>query len=248
MHKKGIKKVKVKMMTDLDAGWLAGIIDGEGCISLYKRPRRNNRFEWKISLTIANTNLDMCKRIEQLMDGSFHIKPEDRERNHKKVYVFQANMIGIKSILPQLNLIAKREQQKLILEALKLADNIQYEIEGDSIIRSKEHDAKMEEIYQRMKILNKRGVIEEETPKERVKRGNRITIAKHTKYIQKEIKKILNNNALGCNKKIEMIKRLKQVNPEVFISVVRDGEIWSRWSNLAGGYIQYNNIIFSKRR
>jgi hypothetical protein len=107
MNKKRLKKVKSKTLTDEEIGWLGGIIDGEGCISLYKRPRKNNRFEWKISIVIANTNLDMCKRVSKLIDGSFYIKPEDRNRNHKKVYIFQANLKGIRLVLPQLNLIAK---------------------------------------------------------------------------------------------------------------------------------------------
>jgi hypothetical protein len=248
MNRKRIVKVKSKTITDAERGWLEGVIDGEGCICLHKHFGKNNRFQWIISLAVANTNLNLCKRLNKSIDGSIHMTPENRELNHKKKYTFQANRKSIKWILPQLSLTVKEKQRMLILQALKLSDNIKYVKEGYNLVRPKEHDMKMEEICQKMKILNKRGVIEEETPKERVKRENRITIAKHTKYMQKEIKKILNNNSLGCNKKIEMMKRLKQINPEVFISVVRDREIWSRWSNLAGGYIQYNNIRFSKRR
>ena len=241
-----MKLKRPRILTDAERGWLEGVIDGEGCICLHKHFVKNNRFQWIVSLAIANTNLDLCKRVNKSIDGSIFTTPENKEMNQKEKYTFQANRKSIKLILPQLKLTVKEKQRRLILQALKLSDNITYVKEGHNLVRPKEHDGKMEEIYQKMKILNKRGVIEKESKSEKVKGENRIVTAKHTKYIQRRFEKILNDNSLNCNRKIEMLKKLKVVNPDVFMKVTFDKEINPKWRNLTGGYLEFNNITLFK--
>jgi Fe2+ or Zn2+ uptake regulation protein len=245
--KKIVKLKQPRILTDAERGWLEGVIDGEGCICLHKHFVKNNRFQWIISLAIANTNLDLCKRVNKSIDGSIFVTPENKEMNQKEKYTFNANRKSIKLILPQLKLTVKEKQRRLILQALVLSDNITYIKEGHNLVRPKEHDEKMEEIYQKMKILNKRGVIEKESTKEKIKRESRIVTAKHTRYIRKRFKKILNDNSLNCDRKIEMIKKIKIVNPNAFINVIRDKELHSKWIVLANGYMDKNKVKFNKK-
>jgi len=247
--RKSIKYKTTKEMefTERERGWLEGIIDGEGHISIHKHFVKNNRFQWIFRLCISNTNLDLCKKIGNMVNGRISITPENKEMNHKTSYVFYVYRNNMKNVLSQLKLVAKEKQRKLILEALILSDNIKYVKDGYNLTRPKEHDEKMENIWKEIKKLNRRGVKEIEIVSEsKIKPRNKKMDAEHAKYIRKRLKKILNGYSHN-DKKIKRIKNLKKVNPDIFMKIIFDRKIYPKWNTLANGYMDKNEIKFNKK-
>lgn len=54
-------------MTEIEKAWLAGFIDGEGCISLAKINLKQEYGAWIPTLYITNTNLPVLKYIQKLI-------------------------------------------------------------------------------------------------------------------------------------------------------------------------------------
>ena len=97
------------------AGYLAGLIDGEGSFSLY--PTRN-KASLNVSLTISNTDLrllDWCKNVTGV--GS-NIVQKQREGNRRMQYLWAVNARNdLRVLLPQVipYLLGKAEQAKVVL-------------------------------------------------------------------------------------------------------------------------------------
>lgn len=54
-------------MTELDLAWLAGIIDGEGCIRIRKK---SNKLHWFITILINSSDLYMIPHVNDLIPGT----------------------------------------------------------------------------------------------------------------------------------------------------------------------------------
>jgi len=50
-----------------DLGWLGGIIDGEGCVTLGRQKRRHNRFQYEPKVDIANTDVRIINKAREIM-------------------------------------------------------------------------------------------------------------------------------------------------------------------------------------
>lgn len=70
--------------TTEDLIWLAGFIDGEGCVSWIKsKGRPSRRFE----IRIANTNLSVMEWIHQCFGGYlYEFNPNNKKAHHKQCY------------------------------------------------------------------------------------------------------------------------------------------------------------------
>lgn len=104
--------------------YLAGIIDGEGCIRIAKRVKRSEE-KWgyyELSLVVTNTDARLIKWIESTFGGS--VTPLARRKSHHKdLYEWVVSSRAAGSILSAVEkfMIVKKEQAQL---ALRFRENI----------------------------------------------------------------------------------------------------------------------------
>ena len=142
-----------------DLGWLAGIVDGEGTLTLCKRynPEMRRGFQWTIAAHISNTSLDLLGKASKLLANRPHAytKKKPTPKNWKDCYILVLNPNIAREILPLLipHLTAKKRQAELLVEALKLMrENVWWQVGGTA-----QNDKRLEEIYLEIRRLNKRG-------------------------------------------------------------------------------------------
>lgn len=105
-----------------DIGWLCGIIDGEGTITLRFHRNKNRPPLIVPSITVVNTDEKIINKIVEILKAHeipFWVTSVDATTKWKKRYV--VSIIGIKrtlKLLPILveNLVGKREQAEIMLE------------------------------------------------------------------------------------------------------------------------------------
>ena len=138
-------------MNERDLGWLEGIIDGEGYLGMWKAksPFAKRGFTYMCQLTIANTNKDAIEKSKRLLDGgSIGFSRKDDPR-WKDTWHLVAHADVLRRVLPELRLTVKDAQRRLVLEALSLI--------SAHTNRHTPNDSRLEEIYNELRILNKRG-------------------------------------------------------------------------------------------
>lgn len=132
-------------LSDIDKAYLAGFIDGEGCICFLKQTRKN-RERYTPCITIVNTN----KEIIEWINGKipyFNLHVSTRPKNHKDMYIIETRkQMPIKYILQMMipYLKVKKEQAELMLEY------INNRLSGVYVSRNRK-------IYHQLKELNRRG-------------------------------------------------------------------------------------------
>lgn len=112
-----------RVLAPEQAGYMAGLIDGEGSLTIGRAKRLEHRsgFTYFAVLTVANTCLDGLYRVVE-MCGNGKIQVQDKRSNilHRPVYrvLFGANQI--RHLLPQIQpyLLIKRRQAEVLLEFL----------------------------------------------------------------------------------------------------------------------------------
>ena len=142
----------VPLPSDLD--WLAAAIDFEGSLQFGKNKRKDGtaQFAWRPSFQLANTNKDLVDKTKRICGGgSIYFKIT--KDNRKNYYLFCLSHNGLRYILPFVwyRLISKRKQAELLIEALGLLT------ERRKMGNLNRDDKKLEEIYCKMKELNRRG-------------------------------------------------------------------------------------------
>lgn len=107
------------MLQETDKAWLAGIIDGEGCISLFKRSTY-----FVPSVKVANTNeklINKCKEILSAANVEYCIRYSDRgERKNAKpawelVMESRPRVVAVLELIYPY-LVSKKEQANLVLD------------------------------------------------------------------------------------------------------------------------------------
>lgn len=104
-------------MTKVEAAWLAGFIDGEGCLSAH---------EWQGNyilsyMYIFNTNVSVIKYIAQLTGGHISVtnKATSKHKEGLKVGLYGKSMLPVLTqIYPFLRI--KQRQAQLIVKLLKI--------------------------------------------------------------------------------------------------------------------------------
>ncbi len=135
----------VKVLTETEKAYLAGFLDGEGCIGIYKR----NRYkvpQYILEVTIVNTNKEVIDWIQKRVKGNIRVR---RHSEWKTRWIWSINTRDpihrfLNDILPFL--IVKKKNASIAL-LLKKSQNP---------ISKEERDLK-EKLCQQMKVLNKRG-------------------------------------------------------------------------------------------
>lgn len=112
---------EIPNLTETELAYIAGIIDGEGTISLSRNKALHSLtgYRFQPRLTIANSNLELIHWLrERLSLGKPCVITSHSWRANKPVYVcsmMSFRVIGLlKQILPYL--IVKKEQAKLVMK------------------------------------------------------------------------------------------------------------------------------------
>jgi hypothetical protein len=127
-----------------DRGWLAGIIDGEGCLIL---KRYGNNF--RTCVTVTNTKFEVIEQAQRLTNLGHFWSPQKIQENCKPVFVWELEGSQVKQVLGQIILVIKEEQRKLLLEAQDLIE--QHTADYTPYIE------RLERIRQKIHQLNRKG-------------------------------------------------------------------------------------------
>lgn len=113
-------------MTDLQKGWLAGIIDGEGCITIYKGSTKGH-LAVRTDIRVESTDLPMIELCASLMGEAVgrHLtigKPLMRPSSTRPAWRVQIHRKG--ELLQFLEFIAsalvtKRREAELVIQYLR---------------------------------------------------------------------------------------------------------------------------------
>ena len=106
-------------LSEAEKGWIAGIIDGEGCIGLYKgfKDRDRRRWQWMAVIQIGNTNKPLLLHTKQLCHAGALCS------NGKSGYILRISSAkAVANILTEVSpyLVAKEDQGNLLLEGAKI--------------------------------------------------------------------------------------------------------------------------------
>jgi hypothetical protein len=148
-----------------DLAYIAGFIDGEGCLHISKRkPGRNRKtMSYAIKILISNTKISILKWIQSLFEGSLHKLPH-RELNRANAYQLQFNVKDsyklLSLIYPYLKL--KKTQADILLKFLELRKSFPkkgaIDEKGGSLPSCNKYLELQEQYYQDIKTLNMRGI------------------------------------------------------------------------------------------
>src|SRR5260221_9513173 len=117
-------------LTDGELGWIAGIIDGEGCIDVGKRtpPTYKGRTQWRCILRVVNTDPRIIFRLEELCGGAVQ-KPRLLRPGTRPAYEWtlgaQPAALLLTELLPFL--VGKRDQAEI---AIRFAATLIYSRRG----------------------------------------------------------------------------------------------------------------------
>ncbi len=142
-------------MTEREWAYTAGIIDGEGCISIGRRTKNRRYPIWSLSVLVANTDLRLLTWLRERLGGNLVTKKAPLpEQNWKQQYQLQWTGDVARSILVAIeqDVVVKRAQLLLGLEfyAATLARISRHRYAPEE----REH---LERLYNAMRHLNTRG-------------------------------------------------------------------------------------------
>jgi len=142
--------------TELELAWAAGILDGEGCISISSRKAdREHQQQHQFTVTVSCCDWRIPRKLLELFGGrinTFHNarkKPQWREAMRWNVYQRQA-AATLEAVMPYL--ISKREQAEVALEFIgtiaPYGKGRPYRLDSSVVTRR-------EEMAQRLRVLKR---------------------------------------------------------------------------------------------
>lgn len=148
------KEEVVYNFTEFEKGQLSMAIDTDGSLGFYKYKSKNNKsgFTWRPCFQFTNTKRKIVEYIKSLI-GSGTISIVHREAPAKDAFHYCINHSRhLLPFLKELKLIIKERQRLLLIEACEL---FQKHRAGHT-----PHNEHLLHICEKMKVLNKRGVVE----------------------------------------------------------------------------------------
>lgn len=111
---------------DLDYAWAAGILEGEGCFSIFNRTAKcgtKQRDTKNCSIQLEMTDKDTVERVYNIFKvGSIkgpNIRKRDEGRNRKPTYIWSVqNISGMKLVLEQIQPFMGYRRSEKIFELL----------------------------------------------------------------------------------------------------------------------------------
>ena len=143
--------------TVAELAYFAGIIDGEGCLSLTVGKRRANGLSLTraTQLYVGNTDPRVIQWIQSRFGGSVALRPSPHPERHKPLWRWLCSGANIEPVLRAVlpYLIIKREQATLILAYRKTMAMV-----GSNAQTTNETQQTQDEMIAQLRVLNKRGV------------------------------------------------------------------------------------------
>ena len=147
----------MKEMTDIDKGWLAGIIDGEGCLYIHKSKAPKTAIhthKYHPEMQVVGTDPHIIQRCLDITGlGRVHI----RVRGHNTPqYAWQTGGNMLRELLPVIKpYMCKEDQADVILEALSMLKHRGRKPTGyGSNPRPQWVSERLEELYQLLKDMH----------------------------------------------------------------------------------------------
>jgi len=142
--------------------YLAGLFDGEGCITIGKHQLRGYRKkpEFSLTLSISNTHKEVLEWVKENFKGQVYKKSltlsKKEKLRRKQVYWWRASNPDIREILMKIvpYVKIKKEQVKVALEFIKTKKPFPY---GIKYKLSDNERKKREKLWKIMRQLNHRG-------------------------------------------------------------------------------------------
>lgn len=104
-----------------DLSYIAGIIDGEGCITILKRKRLNEKIFYILSLSIGNTEIKLLKWILKNVGGHICKRPTQYKKYYRRYWIWTMYANNVASLLNKVMpyLIIKSKQAKIAISFQK---------------------------------------------------------------------------------------------------------------------------------
>lgn len=139
--------------------WLAGFIDGEGSIGIYReRDKRKgeNYFHLRASLSIANTNKPALEKAKEIIGGGTIIEHTTRIVGHKTTYhlMLRESQLLLETLLKISSYLVIKDKQ-----AHLVADFIDRRLSKKGRGRYNPYDEEDYQNFQLLKMFNMKGVV-----------------------------------------------------------------------------------------
>lgn len=118
---------------DLTLAWLAGLIDGDGCISIARmvnNRRTKQTYHLQVYTTITTTctlTMEHLRKVYTTFDIPYHISLRDNGKEHKPVYIVRVHgMKRSKRLIPLIMpyLITKHREAELVMEFIEIRERL----------------------------------------------------------------------------------------------------------------------------
>jgi hypothetical protein len=143
--------------TEAELAYFAGILDGEGCLSMSAPTRRTGQYATQIF--VGNTDARLIHWIHARFGGTVALRPRQASAKptHKQLWRWLLSGSDIVPVLSAVSpyLVIKREQAQLILEmrqTMKPVGSNQTQPLSNAVL------TRREELKARLAVLNRRGV------------------------------------------------------------------------------------------
>lgn len=152
-----------QQVTDIEIGWLTGIVDGEGCIAIFRNPGHNNYKSLRPHFEITMTDERALKKVMEIfrkcnLEG-WILQKSPGNKKHKPCYCVKLQgYVKVKPVLELLipHLVIKKVQAELTLDfinrRLEKRSNGHKGLYGKGAVDDYETN-----LYIHVKDLNKRG-------------------------------------------------------------------------------------------
>lgn len=140
-------------------GWTAGIIDGEGCICIWRRHKKYPNM-YRVSMRVGNTNPLMLEKLKELWGGYVGIN-EVRSpiAKSKQIYRWEVNGSDCLVVLESLKtyLVVKKEQAENAIGLIKRMTALNGRT-GPSRALTEDEVSIRNKFYEKGKMLNRKGI------------------------------------------------------------------------------------------
>lgn len=147
--------VSNRVMSDVEAAYIAGLIDGEGTISLRARVHNRKRSHCFFPIVCMSSTTECLIDAVLRMTGNGGVQKVDGGGKVRTQYKWSLSPNQIRHVLPQIvpYLVEKRRRAILLIEYLELVEGT-----GGGVRGTKDEDIpKVAAIYAELATLNQRG-------------------------------------------------------------------------------------------
>lgn len=138
-------------LTPVQLSWLSGVFEGEGSVSV-SRQHKGKWIGYYLEMTVTNNDLKMLQPFVQAFGG--HISVKKRNPPRKQGYQWNAaSRIAEKTLQALLPYLQSEK-----LRRVELALQFQAQKKSSGGKSNPEYNARQHLFYEKMKILNRRGI------------------------------------------------------------------------------------------